>query len=104
MQSGFVIDRDLFTRVYVTQGNEENVVIKNLHERVGVTRMIYVMRTIPTAAAVETPTTVDFTDAQGFSVSSPTSFCVGNLLSRILSDLMATFKTLRREATLSMNF
>ena len=36
MQSRLVIDRDFFARVYVTQGNEEDVVIKNLHERVGI--------------------------------------------------------------------
>ena len=52
--------------------------------------MIYVMRTVPTAAAVETPPSVDFTDAQSFSVRSPARFCVLNLFSRILSNLMAT--------------
>ena len=35
MKCRFVIDRDLFARVYVTQGYEEDLIVDDLHERVG---------------------------------------------------------------------
>ena len=37
MQRRFVIDRDLFARLYVAQCDEENVVIEYLHESVWTT-------------------------------------------------------------------
>jgi hypothetical protein len=37
VQRRLVIDRDLFAGFYVAQRDEENVVVKNLHERIGPT-------------------------------------------------------------------
>ena len=62
MQRRLVIDRDFFARLDVAQRNEENVVVKNLHECVGQARVINVVRSVSAATSVKTPATIDFTD------------------------------------------
>lgn len=52
MQRRLVIDGDLFTRTNVSQCDEQNVLVENLHEGIRLTRMIDVMRSVPAAAAV----------------------------------------------------
>ena len=68
MQCCFGVDRDLFAGLYVSQGEEENVVVKDLHEGVWNARVVDVMRAVPAAAPVKTPTAVDFADAQHLSM------------------------------------
>ena len=63
VQGRLIVDRDLFARCDVTQRDKENVVIENLHVRVGRARVIDVMRAIAAAAAVETVAMVDFADS-----------------------------------------
>ncbi len=60
VQRCFVVDRDFFTRLDITQGDKEDVIVKNLHERVWRTRMIDVMRSISTATSIQAPPAVDF--------------------------------------------
>ena len=64
MQGCLIVDRDLLAGSYVTQGNKENVVVKNLHKGVWRTGMIYVMRTIPAPASIQAPAIIDCTDPQ----------------------------------------
>ena len=59
MQRRFVIDRDLFSGFNVSQRQEENVIVMNLHERIWLAAMVYVMRSIPAPTAVQAPTVVD---------------------------------------------
>lgn len=88
VQGGFVVDRDLFAGLDVLQGEEQNVIVDDLHERVGDAGVIDVVRTVSTAATVETPTMVDFADAQHLSMCTTTCFGVGDLLACVLRDLV----------------
>ena len=76
VQRRFVIDRDLFAGFYVAQRDEENVVVKNLHEGIRTARMVDIVSAISAAASVETPAIIDFTDSQHFAVSSSPRFGV----------------------------
>jgi len=76
MQRCLIVDRDLLAGFYVTQGNKENVVAKNLHERVWRTGMIYVMRTVAASATVQTPLPIYFTDPERLSMSASFGFGV----------------------------
>lgn len=64
MECCFVVDRDLFAGLNVTQGEEEDVIANDLHEGVWNARVVDVMRAITAAASVKTPPTVDFTNSQ----------------------------------------
>lgn len=90
MQCCFVVDRDLFPGLNVSQREEEDVIANDLHERVRHTRVVDVMRAITAAAAVKTPPTVDFTNAEHLSMRSSTRFGVRDLLPGVLRNL-ATF-------------
>ena len=89
MKCGFIVDRDLFAGFDVAQGDEENVIVEDLHESVGNTRVIYVVRAIATATAIQTPATVNFTNSQRLSMRSPACFSVGDSLARIFSYLVS---------------
>ncbi len=64
--------------------------------------MVDVMRTIPAAAAVKTPTTIDFTNAEHLSMRSPARFGVRDLLSCVLRNLVAFFKSDGGEAAFAV--
>ena len=64
MECCFVVDRDLFAGLNVTQGEEEDVIANDLHEGVWNARVVDVMRAITAAASVKTPPTVDCTNSQ----------------------------------------
>ncbi len=98
MQCCLIVDRDLFAGLNVTQCEEENVIANDLHEGVRNARVVYVMRTIPAAAAVKAPVAVDLTNAQHLSMRSPARFGVRDLLSGVLRDLVAFLKSDSGEA------
>jgi hypothetical protein len=62
MKSGFVVDGDFLAGFDVPQGDKENVVVEDLHERVWSARMVDVVRTVSAATSVQTPAPVDFTN------------------------------------------
>jgi hypothetical protein len=70
-QSLFVINRDLFTGFDVSPGEEQHVTVERLHVGVGIAGVIYVVSSVPTARAVETPLAVDVADAQVMSSARP---------------------------------
>lgn len=76
MECGFVIDRDLLARLDIAQRDEKNVIVENLHVRVGHTRVVDVVSAVAATAAVETPTPVDFTNPQHLAMRSPPCFGV----------------------------
>lgn len=102
MQSCFIVDRDLFAGLYVSQGEEEDVIVDDLHERVRHARVVDVMRAIPAAASVKTPTTVHFTNAEHLSMRSSTRFGVRDLLSCVLRNLVTFFKSDGGEAAFTV--
>jgi len=72
----FVIDRDLFAGFDVAQGNEENVIVEDLHEGVWGTGVVDVVSAVSAAASVETPAIVDLTNAEHSPVSPAPGFGV----------------------------
>lgn len=68
MKSRFVIDRNLFTRIDVSQGYEQNVIVKDLHEGVWRARVVNVMRPVPTTTAIETPASIDLANPQSLAM------------------------------------
>lgn len=76
--------------------------MENLHECVRRARVIYVVSSISTAASIQTPATIDFTDTQHLSMCSATGLSVRDLLAGVLGDLVSLFKRYGREAALAV--
>lgn len=92
MERRFVIDRDLFSGRDVTQRDKENVVVRDLHERVWLARVVDVVSAIPAATAIKAPTIVDSADPQTSPLGP--SFCLsgGDALAGVLGDLVPAAK------------
>jgi len=103
MQRRLVIDGDLLTRADVSQRNEENVFVENLHECVGLARMINVVRSISSSASVHAPTIIDGADSKGLPMRSSIGFSVGDSLSRVFGNLSAGCKRFSGKASFAMN-
>lgn len=78
------------------------MVVKNLHERVGRTRVVYVVGAIPPAAAVQTPAIVDFTNSKHLSMRSPARLGVGDFLTCVLRNFPSSVKRHSCEASLAV--
>ena len=76
MQRRLVVDGDLFAGADVSQRNEEDVFVENLHECVGLARMINVVSSISSPASVDAPTIIDGADSKGLPMRSPIGFGV----------------------------
>jgi hypothetical protein len=87
MQGLFIIDRDLFAGMNVTQGKKDYVTMDCANKGVGFAGVIYVMRSITATTAVDAPNTVDITDAQLRSMGAALCFPIGNSLAGVFSDL-----------------
>ena len=74
MESGFVVDGDFFAGPDITQGDEEYVVVKDLHEGVWHAGMIYVVRAVAAATAIQTPPTIHFANSQHLTMRSSARF------------------------------
>jgi len=88
----FVIDCDFLARRDITQGDEQNMTVKNLHVGVRFARMIDVVCAVSTAAAVEAPTIINRTDAQSSPTRPAIRFGVCDLLARVLCDFPTTME------------
>lgn len=98
MQCGFVVDRDLFAWFDVAQGDEENVIVENLHKCVRHARVVDVVSAVAATTPVQTPATIHLTDPQHFPVRTATSFGVCDLLAGVLRDLVSSLEWKRGEA------
>ena len=103
MQRRLVIDCDLLTGANVSQRNEQNVLVEDLHEGIRLTRMIDVMRSVTPAAAVYTPAVVNRTDSQRLAVSSAIRFGVRDPFTGIFGDLFAGGERSGGEASFAVN-
>ena len=92
MQCRLVIDRDLFAGFDVAQGDEENVIVEDLHERVWRAGVIDVVSAVAATAAVETPAAIHFTDPKRLPMRTAASFGVSDLLARVFRDFVPAFK------------
>src|SRR4030095_3830778 len=103
MQRRLVVDGDLFTGADISQGDEEYVFVENLHECVGLARMINVVRSISSPASVHAPTIIDGADSKGLPMRSSIGFSVGDFLSGVFRDLSAGCKRFSSKASFAMN-
>ena len=103
MQRRLVVDGDLFAGADVSQRNEEDVFVENLHECVGLARMIDVVRSISPSASIHAPTIIDGADSKGFPMRSSIGFSVGDSLSRVFGNLSAGCKRFSGKASFAMN-
>ena len=103
MKCRFVIDRDLFAGFDVAQGDEENVIVQDLHERIWRARMIDVMSAVAATTSVETPAMIHLTDPKHLPVRAAASLGVRDLLACILRDFVSTLKWNGGKAAFSVN-
>jgi hypothetical protein len=89
VQSRFVVDSDFLAGLNITKGDEKDVAVENLHERIGLAGMIDVVRTVATPAAIQAPTIIDCTDAQ----PSPRSSAIGLSLCYSLACILRYFSS-----------
>ena len=104
MQGGFVVDRDLFARRDIPQGEEKYVAVESSHVGIGSAGVIDVMRTVPTAAPVDAEASVDVTDTQLGSVRAPLRFVIRNYFAGVFGNFSAALERLSRKATLAVNW
>ena len=76
MKSRFVVNRDLFARLNITQGDEKNMAIKNLHVTIWLTGVVNVVRAVAPFAAIEAPAIIDRADAESAATGSALGFAV----------------------------
>jgi hypothetical protein len=103
MQRRLVVDGDLFTRADVSQRDEEYVFVENLHECVGLARMIDVVRSIPSSTSVQAPTIIDCADSKRLPMRSSIGFRVRNFFSGVFGDLSAGCKRFSGKASFAMD-
>ena len=78
--------------------------VEYLHVSVRIAGVIYVMRSVPTARAVDAPPAVDVADAQVKPALRPSScFKVRNALAGILSDFLSALEWAHRETAATVN-
>lgn len=92
MQRRLVVDRNFLSRLNISQSNEEDVTVQNLHERVGRAGVINVVRPIPAAAPVKTPPFIDGADSQAASTRPPFCLFSTNSFAGVFGDFSATLK------------
>lgn len=68
------------------------MIVKDLHERVGTARVIYVMSSVATATPVEAPAVVHLADSEHPPMGSSPRFGVRDLFARVLGDLVSLLK------------
>jgi len=103
VQRRTVVNSYLLTRVDIAQGYEEDMIVGDFHEGIGLTGMIDVVRPVTAPTAVDTPAIVEGTDSQAPAVSAFVSFGVRDQLAGILGNLPPAFKTPCRKATFTFD-
>ncbi len=92
MQCLFIVDGYFITWTNIAQREEHYVSIDRPHISIRFARMIDVMRTVAPAAAIDTPDTVDITDAQLCPMGAALSFAIRNALASVFGDLASPRK------------
>src|ERR1700682_1081406 len=92
MQRLFIVHGYLVARTNIAQRKEHYVSIDRPHVSIRCARMVDVMGPVATAAAIDTPDTVDITDAQLRSVGTALGFDIRNSLARVFGDFATARK------------
>ncbi len=90
MERRLIVERDLFTRMNITQGYKENMTIEYLNIAIGFAGMVYVMSAVSAFAAVDAPMIIDCADTESASPGTPISLRIGDSLAAVLRYLAAT--------------
>ena len=104
MQRLFVIDRDLFARMYVAQGKEHYVAKDGADIGVRLAGVVDVMGAISASTAVDAPDAVDVADAQFGSMGATLSFAIRNSLACVFGDLASVRKIGGRKAASTVDW
>lgn len=89
MERRLVVDGDLLARLDVAECDKEDMTVEYFHIAIGFAGMVYVMRSVPALAAVETPPLIDSADTESAPPGAAVSFGVGYSLAGILRYLSA---------------
>ncbi len=92
MKRAFVVDCDFLARLNVTQSDEQDVAVENLHEGAWFAGMINIVRAITAAAAIKTPAIIDGADAQPAAPRPAISLGVGDFFASVLCYFPAAFE------------
>src|SRR4030095_2536289 len=104
MQCLFVVNGDFFAGMNIPQGEEQYVTVQILHVGVRLATVIYVMRAVATACAVQTPTATDVADAEDSAVATALrSFEVRDAFACVLRDLFSAREKHGSKATSAIN-
>ena len=76
MQRAFIVNRDLFTRFYLSQSEEQDVAVEAFGESIRRAGVIDIVRAVATAAAVHTPAMIYAADSQYAAMRSTVGFRV----------------------------
>ncbi len=98
MQRLFIVHGYFIAWTNIAQREEHNVSMDRPHISIRFTRMIDVMRTVATAAAIDAPDSVDITDAQLCPMGAALSFAIRNSLAGVFGDLATARKMNSRKA------
>jgi len=92
MQRLFIIDRDFFARVDISQSEEHYVAIDRPHVGVWLAGMVDIMRAVAASTAVDAPGAVNIADAQLGAMGAALSFKIRNALAGVFSYLASVRK------------
>jgi len=84
-----IVNREFLARCNITKRHHQNVVVNSLHITVGFAGMIDVMRAIPASAPIQTPSAIDFANAQPPASPASPGFGVRDFFPCILRDFLA---------------
>ena len=103
MERLFIIDRDFFARIDISQSEEHYVAIDRAHVGVWLAGMIDVMRAVAAATTVDAPGAVNITDPQLGAMGAALSFKIRNALARVFGDLAPVRKIDCRKAAFAVD-
>ena len=104
MESRLVVDGDLFARLNVAQGEEEEMAAHALHKSVGLATVVDVMAAVSAPAAVDAAPPINGANPQfPPRACAPLRFGVADQLASVLTNLAPARKKSRRETALPIN-
>jgi hypothetical protein len=99
-----VIEQQLFSRLDVSQSEEEDVAVNDLAVAVGFAGVIYVLRAVAAETPVYRPIKVDAADVEpSFVFETARDFVAGDSFALVFGDLAPLFKSDSGETASAVN-
>src|SRR6266404_2838821 len=99
MQRLFIVNGYFATRIDVAQSKEYYVSMDRPHIGIRFARMVDVVCAVAAPTAIDTPDSIDITDAQLGSMSAALSFAIRNSLAGVFGDLAPVREMNSRKTT-----